>query len=520
LNIQPSLDTVLDHQGEETHLAIWAELLIDTETPISLYEKLKDGEAYSFLLESAEGGETFGRYSFIGFAPAKTFHFRQGRGAIAGVDGNREVDFTDPLRVLESLLAEYRVRAAPSLPRFLGGAVGGLGYDAVRYFEKTSVPTGNPLDLPEGFFMIAERLVIVDHLKHRVIAVDLVPLSGDRTAAYGRAVARLEEVVERISREGSPPIFSSPSSELPLPTTSSPSTVEEYVSAVEKAKEAIRSGEIFQVVLSRRFTVGMSIPSFEIYRALRALNPSPYMFHLQFGAWALVGASPEVLVRLDDREILLRPIAGTRPRAASRAEDAALEDELLRDEKELAEHRMLLDLGRNDLGRVADVGSVEVERPLHIERYSHVMHIVSDVRARLAPGRSAFDVLRACFPAGTVSGAPKIRAMEIIASLEGAERGFYAGAVGYFDFSGNMDTCIAIRSMLVEQDKIHLQAGAGIVFDSVPEKEHEECLNKAKAALQAIALARATRRSIPRHDTVREAFGPEDTDPDAHDDHR
>jgi anthranilate synthase component 1 len=496
-------------------MAIWVELLIDTETPISLYEKLKEGEAYSFLLESAEGGETFGRYSFIGFGPAKILRFRDGQGLIEGQGSKEQVSFTDPLVVLRSMLSAYRVPQTPSLPRFLGGAVGYLSFDAVHYFEKTPVPKGASLDLPEGIFMLSERLVIVDHLRHRVSVVDHVPLGGDRAAAYEEACARIHFVVDRIAKD-KPSLFPRPQPlGLELPRTESPSSIEELIAAIEAAKEAIRAGEIFQVVLSRRYTVDLALPSFDIYRALRALNPSPYMFHLDFGDFALVGASPEVLVRLEDGEILLRPIAGTRKRGATRAEDLALETELLSDAKELAEHNMLLDLGRNDVGRIAEVGSVEVKRPLHVERYSHVMHIVSDVVGRLARGKDAFDVLRACFPAGTVSGAPKIRAMELIGQLEKSERGVYAGAVGYFDFSGNMDTCIAIRSMVVARTAIHLQAGAGIVFDSIAEKEHEECLNKAKASLQAIALARSMRRAIPRSDTVREPFATEDTDPDA-----
>jgi anthranilate synthase component I len=497
LVVSPALDEVLAYRGDATHLPLFVELLIDTETPISLYEKLAKDEPYSFLLESAEGGETFGRYSFIGFGPKCVFRFSGGRGVLIEDGKEREFELRDPLTEIERLVSAYRVKThETTLPRFLGGAVGYLGYDTVRCFEKTPIPEGKALSIPESAFMICERLIIVDHLRHRVVLVDHVPTAGDRRRAYQEASARIDALVSRIERlGGATSIFRIALEDADAriralgvkATTAEP----DWFAAVEKAKEAIRAGEIFQVVLSQRFTVERSIPSFEIYRALRALNPSPYMFHLSFDGFAAVGASPEVLVRLEDGEILLRPIAGTRKRGATRQEDLDLEDELLSDEKELAEHRMLLDLGRNDVGRIAEIGSVEVEHPLHIERYSHVMHIVSDVRGRLKRGASAYDVLRACFPAGTVSGAPKIRAMEIIAGLEPVARGLYSGAVGYFDFSGNMDTCIAIRSLVVEPHAVHAQAGAGIVFDSVPEKEHEECSNKAKATLSAIALAEA-----------------------------
>jgi anthranilate synthase component I len=497
LKVTPTLEHVLAHAGGASHATVSVELLIDTETPISLYEKLARDEPLSFLLESAEGGETFGRYSFIGFDPARTFRFTRGSGVVTrGTAETLTTTFDDPLDVLASLLKEYRVEPHPELPRFVGGAVGYLGYDCVRYFENVPIPSGAELGAPEGYFLISERLVIVDHLKHRVYLVDHVPLGGDRRHAYAEAEARLRALVDRLAAPAAKNAAPFALGDAPSPVHATPTmTPADYCGAVERAKEAIRAGEIFQVVLSQRFTVDADLPSFELYRALRALNPSPYMFHIALGDFAVVGASPEVLVRLDRGEVLLRPIAGTRPRGLTPAEDERLERELAGDEKELAEHRMLLDLGRNDVGRIAEIGSVVVARPLHTERYSHVMHLVSDVRARLANGMSAFDVLRACFPAGTVSGAPKIRAMEIIAGLERSGRGLYSGAVGYFDFAGNMDTCIAIRSMIVERGRITLQAGAGIVHDSVPEKEQAECLNKAKGPLAAIALAQARKAS-------------------------
>lgn len=473
MRVTPDLDEVVAHRSDATHMAVSIELWVDTETPISLYEKLAADEPMSFLLESAEGGETFGRYSFIGFAPS----------AVVRLSGDG-----DPLPALRALLATRKVAADPRLPRFSGGVVGWLGYDAVRHFESVPVP-GEGLADGDGCFVLAERLVIVDHLKHRVVLVDHVPLDGDRTAAFEAARARFGATLEKLLAPKPPPAIVQVG-EVSLAEVQRGTTSAEYCAAVERAKDAIRAGEIFQLVLSQRFTIEGAIPPFAVYRALRALNPSPYMFYLAFGDRAIAGASPEVLVRVEDGELLLRPIAGTRKRGATRDEDEQLERELAADTKELAEHHMLLDLGRNDAGRVAAIGTVKVERPLHVERYSHVMHLVSDVRAQVAPNKTAFDVLRAAFPAGTVSGAPKIRAMELIAGLERAPRQLYSGTVCYFDFSGNMDACIAIRSCVIEKDRAYTQAGAGIVFDSVPEKEDEECVNKARAALSAIALAK------------------------------
>jgi anthranilate synthase component 1 len=478
VNLRPSLEEVLAHAGDETHIALTLELSTDTETPISIYHKLSQDRPAAFLLESVEGGETLGRYSFIGFEIVRWLSFPP--------DGER-----DPLLDVKRELARYRVAARPDLPRFQGGAVGYLGYDAVRHFEKVPLPptSGGGPARPESLFLLTEDLAIFDHLFGKLILLTHVPLAGDRRAQYQAHAARLSELVDRLRRPPPPPRPLTLSAPPPASFSESP-TSEIFRRAVETAKEAIRAGEIFQVVLSRRITVEADVAPFALYRALRGLNPSPYMFYLRFDGWAVVGASPEVLVRLEGDEILLRPIAGTRRREKDRHKDLELGQELLSDPKELAEHRMLLDLGRNDVGRVARIGSVEVDRPLHIERYSHVMHLVSDVRGRLGPGQDAFSVFRACFPAGTVSGAPKIRAMELIAALEPERRGIYAGAVGYFDFAGNMDTCIAIRTMVVEPGRVHLRAGAGIVLDSDPEREDAECLSKARSGLLAIARAR------------------------------
>jgi anthranilate synthase component 1 len=377
----------------------------------------------------------------------------------------------------------------PGLPRFQGGLVGYLGYDAVRYFEPVGV--SRSADEPDAVFLLVDTLVIYDHVAHRLELVAHVPLEGDREVAYRAGITRLQDLVDRV-RVGRtrPPLRPIPRSVATTPTARCNVGDDAFARAVDEVRESIRDGEIFQVVLSRRWTVDVDVDPLELYRALRATNPSPYMFYLSLGSMSVVGASPEVLVRVEDGEILLRPIAGTRPRGESPEEDARLAGELLADEKELAEHRMLVDLARNDAGRVAEVGSVQVERPMHVERFSHVMHIVSDVRARLRAGCDAFEVFRACFPAGTVSGAPKVRAMQVISEREGEGRGVYAGAVGYFDFSGNMDTCIAIRTMVLHPGEVRVQAGAGIVFDSIGATEAIECANKARAAFAALELAR------------------------------
>ena len=472
--VTPALEEILAYEGDATHAALTLELSADTETPISLYYKLSGDRPNAFLLESVEGGETLGRYSFIGFDI----------DTIIEGDGS-----TDPLLAVQRALEAYKVVASPDIPRFQGGAVGYLGYDCVRHFEPVPLAAAPGPDIPESRFLLAEDLAIFDHLKQRVVLCTHMPLAGDRRWTYRACAKRLASLVDRLKSDPPHARQLVPERDLELPEAQSNLSRLQFVGAVTMAKSAISAGEIFQVVLSQRFTVNESVDPFSLYRSLRGLNPSPYMFYLRFDGWAVVGASPEVLVRMEGDEILVRPIAGTRRRGDSREEDEALELELLADAKELAEHRMLLDLGRNDVGRVAELGTVEVHKPLHIERYSHVMHIVSDVRGTVRDGKTAFDVFRACFPAGTLSGAPKIRAMEIIAAREPDRRGLYGGAVGYFDFTGNMDTCIAIRTMLVERDAIHIQAGAGIVHDSDPAAEHTECLNKAKSGLTAVAQA-------------------------------
>ena len=506
----PSEAEFLAHRGEERWAALSVVLLADDETPISLFRRLAADRPDAVLLESVEGGELMGRYSFIVAGAEERFTFADGRGVVEVPDGEvpaRDVEFDDPLDVLRERLASWTVWSPTSLPRFHGGAVGYLGFDCVRYFEELPLPARAGLGHPDGRFLLARELYIYDHVSRRLILVTHVRLDGDRHANYAAGQAKLERAVARLQE--APPAPDRPwalgPGELAAASAAKADAVggewtanrsrEDFETAVERAREAIARGEVFQVVLSQRLTVATAVDPLELYRALRALNPSPYMFLLRFEDFAVVGASPEVLVRVEEGEILLRPIAGTRPRGATPAEEAALEADLLADEKELAEHRMLVDLGRNDVGRVAAIGSVRVEQPLHIERYSHVVHMVSDVRGQVAGDLDCFDVLRACFPAGTVSGAPKIRACELLAELEPDRRGLYAGAVGYFDAGGNMDMCIAIRTMLVEPECVHTQAGAGVVWDSDPAREYDECMHKARSGLAAIRLAAARRVS-------------------------
>ncbi len=488
----PSLQEVLEHDGTERFAALSVSLMADTETPVSIFSKLAGDRANAFLLESVEGGELMGRYSFMGCDVRERFEFADGRGTIVRGQERMEMEVEDPLTVIKERLAGRTVWTPQDLPRFVGGAVGFLGFDCVRYFEDIPLPPRNDDGLPEGVLLLTDEVHIYDHLRHRLTMVVHISLEGDRAEHYRQGAARLKARLEQLRTAPPVPARWIDEDDALAELTIKPNrTRDNFKAAVDQARQAITEGQIFQVVASQRLTVEVSLDPFDLYRALRTVNPSPYMFYLGFGEFSVVGASPEVLVRLEDERLLVRPIAGTRRRGEDRAEDLALEAELLADQKELAEHRMLVDLGRNDLGRVAKVGSVRVERPMHIERYSHVMHIVTDVEATLKPGLDAFDVFRACFPAGTVSGAPKIRACELLAKLEPHRRGLYAGAVGYFGVDGNMDTCIAIRTMVVQPDAVHLQAGAGLVYDSVPEHEYQECLNKARAGLKAISMAMA-----------------------------
>ena len=444
------------------------------------------GQGESFLLESIDGGERIARYSFIGISPRAKYLLRNDHIQVIENGHEHTLPFTDdPLSVLESELKRFQFSPQPGLPRFIGGLVGYLGYEAVRYFEPTLKAHLPAATLPEGIYLLADTIVAFDHARRSLFLIANA-IDGDEAAAE----AKLEEIIARLHKP-LPAVTSKPVSATEIHSNK---TQAEFEQMVRSAREYIAAGDILQVVPSQRFTRPTNAEAFDIYRAVRRINPSPYMFFFDFGLvdgkpLHLVGASPEMLVRLEGRHASLRPIAGTRPRGADAAADAALAEELLADPKERAEHVMLVDLSRNDLGRVCEYGSVSVPEFFNVERYSHVMHIVSHVEGTLRSDKSAFDLVRASFPAGTVSGAPKVRAMEIIAELEGEPRNIYSGMVGYFGFDGAMDTCIAIRTLVAHGDRVTVQAGAGIVADSDPASEYNETVNKAKAMLRAIEAA-------------------------------
>ncbi len=491
----PSLDEARDLTDSGNFCPVYAEVPADLETPVSAFLKVARGRG-SFLLESVEGGERLARYSFIGTEPYRVL--RSGP-AVSGAGG-----CSDPLIEVEAELSRFKAVPLPGLPRFTGGAVGYLAYEVVRYFEpRVPQARSDVLGLPEAVFLFTDTLLVFDHLQHKIKVLSHFRLDGDLDASYRQAVWRIEELVGRLER----PLERLPYRAGALPAAAEKAAVAsnmspaEHRAAVLSAKEYIVAGDIIQVVLSQRFQRPTNAHPFEVYRALRTINPSPYMYYRDLGEAHVVGTSPEMLVRVDEGRIDYHPIAGTRRRGRDAAEDAALEEELRGDEKERAEHVMLLDLGRNDVGRVSEPGSVQVPQIMDIERYSHVMHLVSHVSGRLRAGLSPYEALRACFPAGTVSGAPKIRAMEIIAELEADRRGPYAGAVGYFDFSGNLDTAITIRTIVMKDGVAHIQAGGGIVYDSDPAAEYAETETKALALVRAIEQAEARSQS-PLHGSL------------------
>ena len=472
-------------------IPVFREVVADIDTPVSAFLKLEQGDN-GFLLESVEGGEMLGRYSFIGLEPFLTISSRSGTVTVEGEVNEKLENVADPLATIEGYLKRYRQAPVADLPPFSGGAVGYIGYDAVRYFDGISRSGRDDLNLPDALFIFTNVLVIFDHLKHTVkILANARVENGNPGAVYRQALAQIEEIVARLDK----PVAVRPISvDMPVDVEGIESNItkDKYLGLVERAKEYIFAGDILQVVPSQRFSLRTAARPFDIYRVLRMINPSPYLGFLHFGNLTLIASSPEPLVKVYDGKVITRPIAGTRKRGRDAAEDRALEAELLADAKERAEHIMLVDLGRNDLGRVCEIGTVKVDDLMFIERYSHVMHIVSQVSGRLAADKTVFDALRAAFPAGTVSGAPKIRAMEIIDELEPTLRGPYSGVFGYFSFTGDLDTGITIRTIVMKDGIAHVQAGGGVVADSDPEFEYQETLSKASAALRAIKMAEVT----------------------------
>ncbi|MGM0560617.1 MAG: anthranilate synthase component I [Pseudomonadota bacterium] len=486
----PAFDEFRTNLETGTPQLIWTTLVTDLETPVSAFLKLADSLPYSFLFESVEGGSTIGRYSFITLKPDLIWRAYRGtseinRQALAEPEAF-EQESGNPLENLKQLVRECEVDLPEHLPPMATSLIGYVGYDMVRYMEK--LPDENPdtLDLPESFFVRPTVTAVFDRVEDVVTILTPVWPAEEVSAeeAYQRAIQRLQSIMEDFDN----PLSRKPEqTDLPAVSLDVDTNIpkERYLEMVEQAREYIAAGDIYQVVLGQRFSVPFDLPAFSLYRALRRLNPSPFLFYLNFGDFSLVGSSPEILVRLRDGTVTIRPLAGTRKRGATPAEDRELAEDLLSDPKERAEHLMLLDLGRNDVGRVSKIGSVKVTEQFQIEYYSHVMHISSNVEGQIAPEYDAIDALMAGFPAGTVSGAPKVRAMEIIEELESDRRGFFAGAIGYFGAKGSMDTCIALRTALVKNNRMYVQAGAGIVIDSDPESEYQECRNKARALIRA-----------------------------------
>ncbi len=485
---KPSFDDFVERSKLGNVIPVYREILADMETPVSAYLKVAGLEP-SFLLESVTGGERIGRFSFVGSGASAVIQSKDNTATVTrdGINSNLTLNpGHDVLHVLSEILSQVDYVPNPNLPKFCGGAVGYIGYDVVRFFEELPNTSIDDLNIPDCVMLLVDTLLVFDHVSHRIRIVHNAHVGTDPQSAYQEAITKIEEIASKLAQ---PLNYTSPQPcDAPIAVRSN-FKQQDFEQSVERCKEYIAAGDAIQIVLSQRFEADITARPFDIYRALRGLNPSPYMYYLSLGELALVGSSPEILVTVEGETVTTRPIAGTRPRGNSEAEDTLLEAELLKDEKERAEHVMLVDLGRNDIGRVCEYGSVSVDELMGIERYSHVMHIVSNVTGRLKSGMDQFDVLRACFPAGTVSGAPKIRAMQIIDELEPTRRATYAGAIGYFSYSGDMDTAITIRTILIKDDKAYVQAGAGIVADSVPETEFIETRNKAGALISAIEAA-------------------------------
>src|SRR5215469_12627561 len=490
--IQPTFEEFQRIAKRGNLIPVYDVFSADLLTPVSAYLRLAQGARYSFLLESVEGGEKIARYTFAGAHPEEIF--RYGNGACVLEERERLVwEERDPISFLRERVERFRPVRIPGLPPLVAGAIGYFSYDMVRLIERLPKRLRDEIGLYDAVLMLYHGLIAFDHVQHRLWVVRNVFTGGQGSlrAKYDRAVREIKKTRELLEepvvreRPRIPSRASKPSSL----TVNSNFRRSEYLDIVRKAKKYIRAGDIFQVVLSQRFSVQAQAEPFEIYRQLRALNPSPYLFCLQLNDVAVVGSSPEMLVKVQGRDVFYRPIAGTRPRGNDEAEDQRLEREMLASEKERAEHIMLVDLGRNDLGRVCEYGSVKVERLMFVERYSHVMHLVSSLRGRLREGVDCFEALMSCFPAGTLSGAPKIRAMQIIDELEPTRRGIYAGAILYLDFSGNLDSCIALRTLVTKNGRVYIQAGGGVVADSVPAREYEETVNKARAVITAVEIA-------------------------------
>ncbi len=487
--MNPEQFAALAKQGYN-RIPVMREVLADLDTPLSVYLKLADGP-YSYLFESVHGGEKWGRYSIIGL-PCRTLLKVYGRQIIVEDRGKvaEELETKDPLEFIEQFQTRYRVAEDANLPRFTGGLVGYFGYDTIRYIEPRLADCPNPdhINTPDIMLMVSDEVVVFDNLSGSMyVIVHADPTQG---GSLESAEIRIQELIAKMRGAAPRPVDSKPR-HIQETDFVSGFTEDGYKHAVERIKEYVLEGDCMQVVISQRLSIPFQAPPLNLYRALRGLNPSPYMYFMHLGDFHVVGSSPEILTRLEDGEVTVRPIAGTRRRGHSEEEDKSLEQDMLADPKEIAEHLMLIDLGRNDTGRVAEVGSVKLTDKMIVERYSHVMHIVSNVTGQLKAGMSAIDVLRATFPAGTVSGAPKIRAMEIIDELEPVKRGVYSGAVGYLSWNGNMDTAIAIRTAVIKDGTLHIQAGAGIVADSIPRLEWKETMNKGRAVFRAVALAEA-----------------------------
>ncbi|AHV98078.1 anthranilate synthase component I [Paenibacillus sabinae] len=492
----PSVEQVISLSRQYNLIPVVKRLLADMETPIRIFQRFA-GRKNAFLLESVEGGIQWARYSFIGSDPFLLISGKKGAINVE-IGGEKRQLNGKPIEELKALLRSYRSPKLAEMPPFTGGAIGFFGYDLLQYYEKLPAHASDDLKMDDIRFMFCDRIIVFDHVKQQILLVGNLHIKdgdsdSDILANYEQLDRKLEEMAEELHSQGPQENLNRRSipQDIELGDIHSNLTKEQFVGNVEKAKEYIRAGDIFQVVLSQRFHINTEVSPLHVYRLLRTLNPSPYMYYLKMDDEIIVGTSPEALVKVDGDRVETRPIAGTRPRGENEARDRALAAELLADEKERAEHLMLVDLGRNDLGRVSKFGTVKCDSFMEIEKYSHVMHMVSNVSGKLREDKDFFDAFLSCLPAGTVSGAPKLRAMEIIAELEREARGAYAGAIGYLGFSGNMDSCITIRTIIFRKGRAYVQAGAGIVWDSVPEKEYEETVNKAKGMLKAIRMAEA-----------------------------